>query len=108
MQEEITTSVDVGEQTSVVIREDGNTDEFKVRYVEVTNSADALLLTTDDKWALLARLGIQRVDDGTPLRVWRNAMLAENGLEANRMFRDYGICMFDIEQALATFIWAIA
>ncbi|NJM39636.1 MAG: hypothetical protein HC853_02125 [Anaerolineae bacterium] len=85
-----------------------NGTAFEMRYLDLPNTANALTRTVDEKWAMLARLGIPRAEGDDPLFAWQRTMMNENGLDPTKKLADYGVTLFDATQGLKTFIWAIA
>ncbi len=83
-----------------------------LRWCELGSDMYAItMLSVEDKWRIVERLGISRQDAETPLTAWRDAMLIENGLAPGVPFTQHGIDLsidFATERSLHLFVWALA
>ena len=55
-------------------------DYYGYRFPVPSEFANDFMASEDDKWAVLADIGIERRDGTTPLRAWRDAVADETGI----------------------------
>ena len=67
------------------------TDDFYGYQMPVPSEfANDFMASEDDKWAVLATIGIERRDDTTPLRAWRDAVADATGVTRDSLDPEKG------------------
>lgn len=56
-------------------------DYYGYRIPVPSEFVNEFFATDDDKWAVLASIGIERRDNVSPLAAWRDAIADESGIE---------------------------
>jgi len=58
---------------------------YGYRYVVPTRYRNDFMATEDERWNVLASIGIERREDLSPLEAWRDAVADESGIDRARL-----------------------
>ena len=63
---------------------------YGYRYPVPSEFTMDLMASLDDRWSVLESIGIERRDDTTPLRAWRDAVADETGVPRSELDPEQG------------------
>lgn len=72
---------ETGEGTRLLVTD----DYYPYLYPVPESFKPDVFASDDDKWAVLASIGIEKVEGRTPLSVWRDAVADASGIEREKL-----------------------